>query len=154
MNSIGKTTFKEGGKEKFSEEINNLRRAKKTIKISIKNEINYGKRQNAVKQYKEIQEKITEKIGEERIETIKHKLDKIAADKSKRSFWQEKKKLSRDPVLQALTIKDNNGLRQFQPEAIKYHTAQYYQNLYRAKPFPLRPYHEEVTTANILYQND
>ena len=154
MNSIGKTTFKEGGQEKFSEEVNNLRRSKKTLKTSIRNETDYGKRQDAVQHYKEIQDKITKKIGEERKENIKQKLEKIAADKSKSTFWKEKKKLSRDPVLQALTIKDKNGLRQFQPDAVKYHTAQYYQNLYCVKPFPPRPYHQEVVTTSILYQND
>ena len=85
---------------------------------------------------------------------IKQKPEKIASDKTKTSFWKEKKKISRDPVLQALTVKDEKGLRQFQPDAIKYHTALYYQNLYREKPFPTRPYHKEVAATTILYQND
>ena len=82
------------------------------------------------------------------------KLEKIASDKTKTSFWKEKKKLSRDPVLQQLTIKDKNGLRQFQPESIKHHTALYYENLYSEKPYTPMPYHREITTAIEMYQND
>ena len=154
MKSIGKTTFKEGGKEKFSDEVKELRKSKKTLKTSIRNEGSYEKRQETLQQYKHIQEEITQKIDKERKEIMKQKLEKIVSDRSKNSFWKEKKKMSRDPVLQALTIKDDNGLRQFQPESIKHHTAQYYQNLYREKPYPARPYHHEVVKADRLYQND
>ena len=41
-----------------------------------------------------------------------------------------------------MTLKDEKG--QFQPDAIKYHTALYYQN----------PYHKEVAATTILYQSD
>ena len=60
----------------------------------------------------------------------------------------------RDPVLEALTIKDDKGLRQFHPDAIQHHTALYYENLYREKPFPSRPYHLEVKSAITIYEND
>ena len=60
---------------------------------------------------------------------MKQKFERIASDKSRTLFWKEKKKTARDPVLEALTIKDDTGLRQFQPETIKHHTALYYENL-------------------------
>ena len=82
------------------------------------------------------------------------RLQKIASDKTKTSFWKEKKKLSRDPVLEALIIKDDKGCRQFHPDSIKHHTALYYETLYREKPFPSRQYHQEVLSSITLYEND
>ena len=154
MNSIGKTTFKEGGKEKFSSEVGELRKTKKELKKAIRSEKDYTKRQDTLNQYKVIQEEIVTKIEKEKSAIMREKLEKIAADKTKGTFWKEKKKMLRDPVLQALTIKDEKGLRQFQPDAVKHHTALYYQNLYREKPFPIRPYHHELVKTYLLYQND
>ena len=95
MKTIGKTTFKEGGKEKFSDEVKELRKSKKTLKTSIRNEASYEKRQETLQQYKHIQEEITQKIDKERKEIMKQKLEKIVSDRSKNSFWKEKKKMSR-----------------------------------------------------------
>ena len=65
MNTIGKTTFKEGGKDKFSDEVKELRKNKKTLKTCIRNEKDYIKRQDTLQQYKNIQDEIPTKIGEE-----------------------------------------------------------------------------------------
>ena len=89
MNTIGKTTFKEGGKEKFSDEVKDLKR-KKTLKIQIRNKDNYEKRHDTIQQYKRIQDEITTKIGEEKRQIAKQQLEKIAADKSK-SFGRKRK---------------------------------------------------------------
>ena len=51
MKSIGKTTFKEGGKEKFSVEVKDLRKSKKKLKSSIRNKNDYVKRQETLQQY-------------------------------------------------------------------------------------------------------
>lgn len=154
MKTIGKTTFKEGGKAKFSEEIKELRNTKKKIRTDIKNAVTYTNRQSHLKRYKAVQDDISVKINKEKKEIMKQKLQKIATDKTKTTFWKEKKKLSRDPVLEALTIKDEKGLRQFHPDSVKQHTALYYKNLYSEKPFPFRPYHQEVDLAMSLYEAD
>ena len=154
MRTIGKTTFKEGGKEKFSNTVKDLRRQKTHIKECIKNAQNYEIRQTHVREHKEIQDQINDQINEEKKEIMRNKLQIMASDKSKRLFWKEKKRMARDPVLQQLTIKDEKGIRQFEPEAIKYHTAHYYSSLYKKKPFHPRPYHQEVSTALTLYEND
>ena len=154
MKTIGKTTFKEGGKEKFSFEVKDLRNAKTKLKADIKKEGNHDEKRELILQYKTVQEKITIQIDHERKEIIKQKLEKIASDKSKTAFWKERKKMTRDPVLEALTIKDNKGLRQYHPESIKHHTALYYENLYCEKTIPNRPYHQEITSSIHLYQAD
>ena len=81
---------------------------------------------STIQQYKEIQDEITKKIGEEKRQIVKQKLEKIAADKSKSSFWKEKKKMSRDPVLQALTIKDADSSNQKQSSTIQQCTTKTY----------------------------
>ena len=109
LKTIGKTTFKEGGKEKFSHEVKELRDIKKTIKADIKTEREYDTKGDLIKKYKEVQEKITTQINKEKKEIMKQKLQKIASDKTKTSFWKEKKKMTRNPALEALTIKDQKG---------------------------------------------
>ena len=58
MNTIGKTTLK-GGKDKFSDEVKELRKNKKTLKTCIRNETDYVKRQVTLQQYKRTQDEIT-----------------------------------------------------------------------------------------------
>ena len=154
MTTIGKTTFKAGGKEKFSQEIKSLRDTKKELKQEIKSEKIHEKKQDLIHKFKDTQEKIATQIDKERGEIMKQKLERIASDKSRTLFWKEKKKTTRDPVLEALTIKDANGLRQFQPDAIKHHTALYYENLYKQKPLLPRTYHHEVDSMIPIYKED
>ena len=154
MKTIGKTTFKAGGNEKFSHEVKALRDNKKKIKTDIKTEKDYEEKGDLIKKYKEVQDEITSQINKEKKEIMKQKLQKIVSDKTKTTFWKEKKKMSRNPVLEALTIKDDKGLRQYHPDSIQHHTALYYENLYREKPFPSRPYHQEVLSSVNLYVND
>ena len=57
---------------------------------------------------------------------------------------EEKKRITRDPVLEALTIKDASGNRQFHPDSVKKHTALYYEKLYHGISYILQPSHQEV----------
>ena len=75
-------------------------------------------------------------------------------DKSRNTFWKEKKKMSRNPVLESLIIKDEQGMRQYDPEKIKEHTAKYYENLYKKKDTTPHPYHQEVQHKITTYMND
>ena len=142
--TIGKTTFKTGGKEKFSNDVKTMQQEKKVIKQQIRNNMDIGDKGHLIKRYKEIQDKVTTQIQKERQTIANERFERIAADKSKKTFWKEKKRVTRDPVLEALTIKDENGHRQFNPESVKEHTARYYEKLYQGKPFTPQPYHQEV----------
>ena len=46
--------------------------------------------------------------------------------------------------MDALTIKDEYGNRQFNPDSVKKHTVLYYEKLYQGKVHPPQPYHHEV----------
>ena len=70
---------------------------------------------------------------EEKTIHIENKFKKIVADKSRNAFWKEKRNLSKNPVLEALIIKNEHGHRLFNPEEVKEGTASYYQNLYKKK---------------------
>ena len=69
-------------------------------------------------------------------------------------FWNTKRKMSRNPAFESMVIKDANGQRQYEPEAIKEAYADYYESLYKWKEFPYHPYHKEVEQKMIQYTND
>ena len=48
---------------------------------------------------------------------------KIVADKSQNAFWKEKKRVSNNPTLESLIIKDVSGRRLFTPDEVKEGTA-------------------------------
>ena len=128
-----------------------MQQQKKEAKLKIKENNDQNKRNELIGRYKEAQTKVTEQIGKERFEITKEKFIRIAADKSRNTFWKEKKRLSRDPTLDALTIKDNNGNRQFHPDSVKRHTALYYEKLYQGKIYDPQPYHQEVYVKTMQF---
>ena len=75
---------------------------------------------------------------------IEKKLNQIAADKSRTSFWKEKRQITRNNTLDSLTVKDKEGNRKYDPEEIKECMAGYYEDLYKFKPKRPHPYHDEV----------
>ena len=153
-NSIGKTTFKARGKEKFSHIVRDLQQKKSEARTEIKKSVNHDERMILIKRYKEVQDEVTAHIELERFEITKQKFERIAADKSLNTFWKEKKRITRDPVLEALTIKDENGYRQFNPNSVKKHTALYYEKLYQGKTHQPQPYHQEVQEKTRQYLED
>ena len=153
-NSIGKTTFKMGGKEKFSTCVKEMRQHKVELRQRLKTNDDETTRNELLSEIKSIQEKITTQIIKERENIIHSKFQKIISDPSKNSLWKEKKKMSRDTVLEALTIKDVNGNRQYDPESIKEHSALYYEDLYRGKQYPSHPYHQTVNNDIEIYSTD
>ena len=89
--TIGKTTFKAGGKEKFSSEVKDLQNEKKKRKISISKASTASEKKVLIAKHKEIQNRVTSQIEEERSLVIKGKFEKIIADKTRITFWNEKK---------------------------------------------------------------
>ena len=150
-NSIGKTTFKAGGKEKFSHIVKGLQQKKDEAKTEIKKSVNNDERLTLIKKYKDVQSEVTAQIELERYEITRQRFEKIAFDTSLNTFWREKKRITRDPVLEALTIKDENGNRQFNPNSVKKHTALYYEKLYQGKFHLPQPYHQEVRDKTKQY---
>ena len=73
------------------------------------------------------------------------------ADKSRSTFWKEKRNITRNPLSTSQTIKNEKGERQYNPESIKEHTAQYYEHLYKKKPYDPQPYHQEIKNKMIMY---
>ena len=152
--TIGKTTYKEVYKVKPSLEIKKLRERKKELKDTIQKEKDNEKKQLLIDNYKQIQEMAKDQITKERSEIIKRKFEKIKNDKTGKSLWKEKRIVTRNPALETLSIKDNNGQRQYLPEDVKETIAKYYENLYKKKHFPYHPYHEEVKKDIVSYTNN
>ena len=152
--TIGKTTTKTGGKEKFSKEVDDLCKQKREIKKQICMETERDHKSSLITTYKSIQESIKTQMTNEKSQQIEGKFKKIIADKSRNAFWKEKRLLSRNPVLEALVIKNEKGQRLFSPEEVKEGTVSYYQNLYKKKVIEPLPYHTEVENSIVAYVED
>ena len=146
--SIGKTTFKVRKKKKISKEICELQKEKLAVKNELKNETDKEKRYLLIGVYKQLQNKTKEEITKEQVQQTEAIFNTITNDKTGKTFWKVKKNLTRDPIIESLTVKNNEGVRQYTPEGIKETTAAYYENLYSKKEFPYHPYHDEVVYNN------
>ena len=62
-------------------------------------------------------------MAREKAQEITEKLEKITMDGSQSSLWREKRHMTRDPILESLVIKNDEGERLYTPEAIKEQTA-------------------------------
>ena len=84
--TIGKTTYKEGHKEKPSSETQKLRKIKKELKKDIQKEKDKEKKQLLIDHYKQIQEMAKEQISKEKSEMIRKKFERIKNDKTGKSL--------------------------------------------------------------------
>ena len=152
--TIGKTTTKVGGKEKFSKTVQDLCKEKKTLKKQISEQNDRSLKFDLISQYKAKQEQIKSQMVHEKTLQIETRFRKIIADKSRNAFWKEKKRISKNPVLQSLIIKDASGRRLFNPEEVKEGTASYYENLYKSIYFDPLPYHTEIKQKINIYNEN
>ena len=158
--TIGKTTFKEKTRISISKTLRELNEEKKAIKQQIKTGKTNDGRKSLIEMYKKLQEKAKNEIHKEKIDLVKRKYEKIINDGSNNALWKEKKSLSRNPALENLIIKDKDGNRQYTPDDIKQHTANYYETLYKNKTYKYHPYHKEAKDriqsymVNKEYDND
>ena len=65
-------------------------------------------------------------------------------DKSRGSFWKERKLLKKDDTRSWLITKSSHGERIFDPEKNKENMAQYYENLYKKQHYAHHSYHDKV----------
>ena len=149
--TIGKTTIKEGHKEKPSATVKHLTHQKRQLRLTIQTEQDASVKDELIKEYKKIQEETKEQIITEKTEKIKERLEKIVNEPSRHTFWKEKKKVTRNPTAECIIIKDTNGKRQVEPSTIKENVATYYEDLYRNKGYLYHPYHDELTTKTTTY---
>ena len=152
--TIGKTTTKNGTKKKVCPELEEKQKNKKNLKNLIGKESDKVKKENLIKEYKILQEQIKSIIIQEKTVEIEEKFHKIATDNSRASFWREKRNLSKNPMLESLTIKDNQGHRVYSPQYFKEVTALYYEDLYRKKDLPTRDFHLDLKLKITEYSHD
>ena len=143
--SIGKTTVKSGAREKMSSELKMLQSEKIEKKKEIRIQTDTVNRNNMICEYKEIQNLIHNQMVTEKTLQIERKFNQIAADRSRASFWKEKRNTTKNNTHDSLTVKDEHGNRKYEPSQIKECMATYYENLYKNKPRRSHPYHHEVT---------
>ena len=140
---IGRTTVRTTVKtERFSDTVKELRKTKREMKKLLKGPTEM--RTEKIKQFKEIQEQIRTQITYERTAKIQARLDKLSQDQTRNTFWRKRKKLMHEPIKNNLTIKDEEGNRQYSPTKIKETMANYYENLYKKKDSRWHPIHDEI----------
>ena len=152
--TIGKTTYKNNHKQILSAEAVDLQHQKAQIKDKIQDEKDQLVKADLLLTYKSIQEQLLEEMTRENVNTISRKLDKIMNDGSKNALWQETRRLSRNPTLESLALKNEQGQRIYDPEGIKELHAGYFQSLYKPKPHSHHPYHTYVKTKMDIYSAD
>ena len=152
--TIGKTTFKNPSKPKVSKAVKEYIIKKKNIKQRIQQEKEKENKLALIAEYKIIQSQSRNQIVSERVSQIKEQLENIIDDPSHNAFWREKRRITRNPVLESLIIKDMNGQRQFEPNLIKEHTAAYFENLYKPKAYTPHIHHNVVQNKIKQYLTD
>ena len=152
--TIGKTTFKESKKAKVTKDLNELQQQKRNLKNEIQDEKDKEKKKNLIISYKEIQEQILKQMTSEKANDIKEKLEKIATDGDRNALWKEKRIMTRNPTLESLIVKNDEGKRLYNPIEIKEQTAHYYETLYKEKPHDPHPYHQEIKRKMRKYTED
>ena len=85
--SIGRTTLKENGKEKFSENVEKLRAERRKMKNLIKNTDDASTKYQITSECIKIQEKIRQEIKKEKRGKIEKRLEEV---KDKNIFWRGK----------------------------------------------------------------
>ena len=152
--TIGKSTVKVGAKQKFSKEVEELNQKKRLLKKEIVNQLDKTMKNELIAKFRLIQSDIHEKMISEKTLDIEQRLKRVVSDSSRNSFWKEKKRLTQNPVLESLIIKNEHGQRIFNPDEVKKGTAKYYQELYRKKDVPGHPYHQQIKKNMIQFTED
>ena len=146
--TIGQRTITIGNnKIKETEKAKDLRQKRKTAKKEYENAIknNKGKIKETLHQYKMAQKELREELEKINRERIKNKLTKLAKEghSNQQTIWKlkaETENKKSNEQYDTITEDDNIIL---EPEAAKEHIAQYFENLYQARP--AKPEYQEST---------
>ena len=146
--TVGKTTITIGSKKrKESECIKQLRKqrkqARKEFEIAIKN--NREQVEEKMKNYVEKQNQLKQQIEQETKDNTKKKLKQYANEGASKaiSFWKQKNEIEKEKESEPYDTITEEGTVLQNPQETKEHIAQYYENLYQARPS--KESHKEIT---------
>ena len=138
----------------MSKTVKDLQEEKRNIKKQAQKEKKGPEKDALIDEYKSIQEKIHAQIITERTEMISKRFEKIIGDKSRKEFWEAKRKATQNPSHDSTVIKNDDGIRQFAPENIKETMALYYENLFKNGPIDYHSYHDTIQEKILFYSQD
>ena len=143
--SIGKTTIRNRPKTQFSDVVKDLRKKKRDL----------GKKTNDdPAEYIEIQTQLRNQILLERTLKTNDQFKKMTQNKNRVFFWKERKRIKRNETNECLTVKNENGDREFDPLNIMNTTANYYENLYGKKDTRTHEHHDVVKREMKEFESD
>ena len=141
MKSIGKTTIKEGKRQKFSDEVTKLRKKRREVRNATLQERDITRKTQLKQEYIGLQGAVRNQISKENAQKLEERLEKV---RNTNNFWKERKKLKKDNTLEWMITKDGRGKRIYDPEENKENIASYYEELYKKQVVQHHQYHEEV----------
>ena len=144
ITTVGKTTLKNKGPQKASEDIKRLRLERREKKNEFEKETSPSKKKTKMKEYVAKQHEIKEKILEEESKRMSKRFEKMKEERNNEGFWRERRLMNKDESSNWLITKDSHGNRIFDPELNKENIAKYYEELYSKQQSKHHPYHDEV----------
>ena len=144
ITTIGKTTLKNKGPQKASEDIKRLRMERREKKKEFEKETSPGKKKTRMHEYIQKQIEIKEKVLEEESNRMNKRFEKMQEERNNEGFWRERRLMKKDESSNWYITKDSHGNRIFDPEQNKDNIANYYEDLYSKKQSKHHSYHDEV----------
>ena len=126
IKTIGRTTYKNRGEPKSSNQIKTLRKERAEYKKEFKKEKDQRKKGEKLKGYIQKQKEIREQLEKEEKEKTKIMFDRMIKEANNGGFWKERRKLNRDETPLWMVTKDEHGRRILDPEENKENVAKYY----------------------------
>ena len=152
--TIGKTTHKNNYKTTVSEIVTQMRKEKRELKNKLIKEQNQENKKEWREKYIRKQCEVRKQIEIEKRESLKNKINKMINSGDQTMFWKERRNIKRDETEGWLITKDGDGKRLFTPEENLRNIASYYENLFAKPVAVLHPYHDEVRTSILEYQEN
>ena len=146
--TIGQTKITIGQKnKKESEQVKQLRKERKQARLEFEKAIksNRDQIQGKMKEYIETQVLLKQEIEKETQNNIKRKLSNYTKEGASRTirFWKEKNDIEKDKTSEPYDTITEQGKILETPEETKDYIAEYYENLYQARP--AKEEYKEVT---------
>ena len=129
MKTIGKTTFRNKGIERPSENLKQLRKERGECKKDFEREADQDQKGEKLKKYREKQNEIKNLIEEEEKERVMKRFKKMESKANKGGFWRERRLLNKEETSNWQTTKDPEGKRILDPRGNKENIARYYEDL-------------------------
>lgn len=154
LQTIGKTTVKGQMKEKFSQDVKNLRGERRLLRGKIKNETDILRKSILKQRYSEKQTEVKTAMENERKIRMGKKFQHMMDDPTGQRFWKERRSMNRNDAEEMFVTKDDEGIRIHEAQRNQENVAKYYEKLYQRPAYDNHPYHDVIAERMRQYEAD